>query len=149
MQQLGTATKAVTHGLAVGNRDRGKLDQARRLHFVGQPPDDVPDSFFNRDLPRIAQRRGDEFDGLSPLVLIALLEMVAFTGKLIAQTCGDVTDPTRFEWRLAAAEACLVSPSTDGANRNRWLWLRIEPPRLQRRPFGLSHAAMAVSPSMA
>lgn len=26
---------------------------------------------------------------------------------------------------------------------------RIEPPRLQRRPFGLSHAAIAVSPSMA
>ncbi|MGA6096518.1 hypothetical protein ACPESN_01400 [Stutzerimonas marianensis] len=87
----------LTHGLAVGNRDRGQLDQARRLHFVRQPPDDVPDSFFNRDLPRITQRRGDGFDGLSLLVLIALLETVAFTGKLIAQTCGDVTDPTCFE----------------------------------------------------
>ncbi len=84
MQQLGTATKAVTHSLAVGNRDRGQLDQARRFHFVRQSPDDMPDSFLDRDLPRIAQRCGDGFDGLSPPVLIALLEMVAFTRKLIA-----------------------------------------------------------------
>src|SRR5690606_14653764 len=62
MQQFGTATKAVTHGLTVRNRDRGQLDQAWRLHFVGQSPDDVPDSFFNRDLPSIAQRRSNGFD---------------------------------------------------------------------------------------
>ncbi|EIT68002.1 MAG: hypothetical protein U1E07_17220 [Hydrocarboniphaga sp.] len=85
----------------------------------------MPNNFFNRDLPRIAQCRGDGFDGLSPLVLIALVEMVAFPGKLIAQTCGDVTDPTRFEWRLAAAEACLVSPSADRANRHLRLGLGI------------------------
>lgn len=125
MQQFGTATKAVTHGLTVRNRDRGQLDQARRLHFVGQSPDDVPDSFFNRDLPSIAQRRSNGFDGLSPLVLIALIEMVAFTSKLIAQTCSDVADPTCFEWRLAAAETCLVSPPADGANRHRRLGLSI------------------------
>ena len=84
MQQFRTTTKSVPHSLAVWNCDSGQFNQARRLHFVGKSPNDVPDSFFNRNLPSIAQCRGDGLDGLAPLVEIALLEMVALTRKLIA-----------------------------------------------------------------
>src|SRR5690554_5860422 len=51
--------------------------------------------------------------------------MIALARKLITQTCCDVTDPTRLEWRLAAANTCLVSSPANGANRNLGLRLRI------------------------
>ena len=85
----------------------------------------MPDHFFNRNLPRIAQCSSDGFDGLAPIVLIALLEMIAFVRKLGAQTCGDVADPARFEWRFITAKPGLISTSADGANRHLGLGLSI------------------------
>jgi len=69
----------------------------------------APDDFFNRDLQRIAQCSGDGFDGLAPFVVITLFKLIAFVRKLIAQTCGDVTDPRRFEWRLSLRQKPALS----------------------------------------
>ena len=101
MQQLATPLKAVAHGFAIGNGDRGQLDKAGGFDLVGQSANDVANGFFNRDFPCVAQRRGNRLHAVAPLVLIALIEMVAFVGKLVGQAGGDVGDAPRLERRLA------------------------------------------------
>jgi hypothetical protein len=125
MQQFGTSPEAVAHGRTVGDGNRGEFDESGSFYFVGQATDAVPDDFLNGDFPCVAQQFGDGFNGIAPLVLIALIKVVAFVSKLVGQAGHEVADAARLEGRFTAAETGLVCAATDGTDGNLWLRLGI------------------------